>query len=190
MANLIAELYKSPKTIFTNKDLALFWRENDKNKLNSKIAYYVKQKTLISLARGVFAKIKQYDPKELATSVYIPAYVSFETVLREAGVIFQHYDAIFVASKCSKTIVIDEHAFVFRKLKNTVLYNPAGIVLKGNYSVASPERAFLDMIYLFPSYHFDNLHSIDFQKCFELAAIYANKQLVKRLNKYYKNHAE
>ena len=190
MSSSIAKLYKSPKTIFTNKDLALLWRENDKSRLNAKIAYYVKQNALISLARGVFAKNKQYDPRELATSIYTPAYISFETVLRESGIIFQYYSAIFVASKCSKTVVIDSNTFTFRKLKDEVLYNSKGIDIKGNYSVATMERAFLDMIYLFPNYYFDNLQPINFQECFALVTIYNNKQLVKRLNKIYKNHVE
>jgi hypothetical protein len=190
MSTLVAKLYQSPKTILTNKDLALLWQESDKSKLNAKIAYYVKQKTLISLARGVFAKTKQYDSKELATSIYIPAYISFETVLREAGIIFQHYDSIFVASKWSKTLNINGYTFTFRKLKDTVLYNPTDIIIKGNYSIATPERAFLDMIYLFPNYYFDNLQPISFQKCFELVTIYDNKQLLMRLNKYCKNHAK
>jgi len=188
MSRLIAKLYQSPKTILTSKDLALLWQESDRVRLNAKIAYYIKQKILISLTRGVFAKIKQYDPKELATSIYIPAYISFETVLREAGVIFQHYDTIFVASKIAKTMTIDERTFTFRKLKDLVLYNPAGIIIKDSYSIATPERAFLDMIYLFPSYYFDNLQPINLDKCNELAEIYNNKQLIKRLNKYYKNY--
>lgn len=190
ISNLIAKLHQSSKTIFTNKDLALLWEETDKGKLNSKIAYYVKQKALVCLTRGVFAKTKEYDINELATSIYIPSYISFETVLREAGIIFQHYDAIFISSKCSKTIVVDDHAFVFRKLKDFVLYNSAGVLNNGNYSVASKERAFLDMIYLFPNCYFDNLQPINFQECFELVKIYGNKQLIKRLNKYYKNHAK
>jgi hypothetical protein len=75
-------------------------------------------------------------------------------------------------------------------LKDVVLFNSAGIVSKGNYSVATPERAFLDMIYLFPSYYFDNLKSINWEKCDEMAKIYNNKQLTKRLNKYRKNYAQ
>jgi len=68
--------------------------ENNPDNLKAKIAYYVKQGVLIRLTRGVFAKNKDYNPKELATSIYTPSYISFETVLREAGVIFQHYDTI------------------------------------------------------------------------------------------------
>lgn len=190
MSSLIAKLYQSPKTILTNKDLALIWQENQKDKLNAKIAYYVKQKDLICLTRGIFAKGQEYDPKELATSIYAPSYISFETVLREAGIIFQHYDTIFIASKWSKTIMIGKQVFTFRKLKDLILYNSAGVINQGNYSIATQERAFLDMLYLFPNYYFDNLQPINFQKCFDLAVIYHNQQLIKRLNKCYKNHVK
>lgn len=187
MDNLVAKLYQSSKTIFTTKDLALIWEETNQNNLKSKISYYVKQGALIRLTRGVFAKDKKYNPKELATSIYTPSYVSFETVLREAGVIFQHYDTIFVAGPWSKNVTLDGTTVVFRKLKDPVLFNPAGTVSENNISAASPERAFLDMIYLFPKYYFDNLKPINWEKCFELAKIYNNQQLIKRVVKYQKN---
>lgn len=190
MDNLIAKLYKSSKTVFTNKDLALIWEENNSNRLNAKIAYYVKRGALIRLTRGVFAKDKDYDPYELATSVYSPSYTSFETVLRESGVIFQHYETIFVAAKWPQDMTIDNHKFTFRKLKDNILYNPTGIINKENYSISTLERAFLDTIYLIPNYYFDNLRSIDWDKCEELVKIYENKQLIKRLAKYREDYAE
>ncbi|MDP3836744.1 MAG: hypothetical protein Q8Q67_01450 [bacterium] len=190
MQSLIAKLYQSPKTILSNKDLALIWQENNEESLNAKTAYYVKQKALIRLTRGVFAKNKDYSSKELATSIYVPSYISFETVLREAGAIFQHYDSIFVVAKWPKIMTIDNNTFTFRKLKDAVLFNAAGVVIKDNYSVATLERAFLDMIYLFPNYYFDNLKSINWDKCDELVKIYNNKQLVKRLNKYREHYAK
>ena len=188
MDNLINKIYQLPKTVLTNKDLALIWQENDRAKLNAKTTYYVKKHSLIRLTRGIFAKDQNYNPKELATSIYVPSYISFETVLREAGMIFQHYDIIFVAGKWSKTVSIDKFKFAFRRLKDAVLFNTSGILNKDNYSIATPERAFLDTIYLFPNYHFDNLRSLDWDKCQELALIYDNKQLIKRLNKYHNNH--
>lgn len=190
MDTLIAQLYTSSKTIFTNKDLALLWQETRRNNLKSKIFYYVQRGILIRLTRGVFAKDKNYNPKELATSIYTPSYISFETVLREAGVIFQHHDSIFVAAPWPKTIVIDKTKIIFRKLKDVVLFNPTGVSNKGNYSFASPERAFLDTIYLFPEYYFDNLRFIHWEKCFELVKIYSNLQLIKRLKKYHKQYAQ
>ena len=132
---------------------------------------------------------KDFNKRELATSIYTPSYISFETVLRDAGIIFQHYETIFVASKWPKTIKIDKCNLTFRKLKDKVLFNSMGVIHKNNYSIATPERAFLDTIYLFPHYYFDNLKSINWKKCFEIVKIYNNKQLLKRLNKYYKNYA-
>lgn len=190
MDSLIAKLYQSPKTILSNKDLALIWQENNEESLYAKTAYYVKQKALIRLTRGVFAKNKDYNPKELATSIYVPSYISFETVLRESGVIFQYYDTIFVVSKWPKTIIIDKNIFTFRKLKDSVLFNSTGVIVKDNYSVAITERAFLDMIYLFPNYCFDNLKSINWDKCESLVKIYNNKELIKRLAKYRKEYAQ
>ena len=187
MDSLIAKLYQSNKTILTTTDLALVWGENDQVKLKDKISYYVRRGALIRLTRGVFAKDKNFNTKELATSLYTPSYISFETVLREAGVIFQHYDTIFVATKWPKTMTVDKCTITFRKLKDTVLFNSAGIVSKDNYSIATPERAFLDMIYLSPNFYFDNLKAINWEKCDELVKIYNNKELITRLNKYKKN---
>ena len=187
--NLIAKLYESQKTVLTIKDIALIWEEANAVNLLSKIKYYAKQGSLIRLTRGVFAKNKNYNPKELATSLYTPSYISFETVLREAGIIFQHHDSIFVAGPYSITKKIDNQVITFRKLKNSVLYSALGVKNEKNYSIATPERAFLDIIYLSPKFYFDNLRSINWEACFELVKIYNNKQLIKRVAQYRKNYA-
>lgn len=182
--NLIAKLYESPKTILTTKDIALIWGETNIVNLTSKIKYYAKQGSLIRLTRGVFAKNTEYNAKELATSIYTPSYISFETVLREAGIIFQHYDTIFVAGPYPTTKKIDNQTITFRKLKDSVLYSALGITIEKNYSIATPERAFLDIIYLFPTFYFDNLRSMNWEMCFELVKMYDNKQLIKRVAQY------
>ncbi|MDD4358789.1 MAG: hypothetical protein PHY30_03160, partial [Candidatus Pacebacteria bacterium] len=183
--NLIAQLYASPKTILTTRDIALIWGETNTLNLLAKIKYYAKQGSLIRLSRGIFAKNREYDLKELAASIYTPSYISFETVLREAGIIFQHHEATFVAGPYPMTKKIDGHTIIFRKLKDSILFNGLGIK-KNGYSIATPERAFLDMIYLSPKFYFDNLRSINWEICFELVKIYKNKQLIKRLKEYQK----
>lgn len=185
--NLIAKLYQFPKTILTTKDIALIWEETNTVNLFSKIKYYAKQGSLIRLTRGVFAKDKNYNPKELATSIYTPSYISFETVLREAGIIFQHHDSIFVAGPYPTSKKIGDQTIVFRKLKDSVLYNALGVKHEKNYSIATPERGFLDTIYLSPKFYFDNLRSINWETCFALAKIYDNKQLIKRVAQYQKD---
>ncbi len=190
MDNLIAKIYQLSKTVLTNKDLALVWQETNQNNLKAKVAYYIKQGTLLKITRGVLAKDKNYNKRELATSLYTPSYISFETALRDCGVIFQHYETIFVAGKWTKNLKIDQQNFSFRKLKDEVLFNPAGIISKDNYNIATQERAFLDMIYLFPKYYFDNLSGINWEKCFKLVAIYKNKAMIERLKKYQKNYVK
>jgi predicted transcriptional regulator of viral defense system len=187
--NLIAKLYESSKTILTVKDIALIWEETNTVNLTSKIKYYAKQGSLIRLTRGVFAKNKEYEVKELAASIYTPSYISFETVLREAGIIFQHQEAIFVAGPYPITKKIGNQTIIFRKLKESVLFNSAGVKNEKNYSIATPERAFLDTIYLSPKFYFDNLRSINWDQCLELAKMYGNKQLIKRATNYQK-HAQ
>ncbi|MDD3480909.1 MAG: hypothetical protein PHW75_01635 [Patescibacteria group bacterium] len=188
MEDAITKLYKSPKQVLTTKDLALIWNERNSNNLKAKISYYVKRGSLVRLSRGVFAKDQDYDPRELATNIYAPSYISFETALSEAGFIFQYYESIFLAGPFSKTRKIEGKDFIFRKLKDVLLYNPKGIVNKGTYSIAGPERAFLDMIYLFPDYFFDNLNGLDWEECRELVREYNNKSLIKRLERYYRDY--
>ena len=189
--NLLVKLYQSPKTIFTIKDIALLWAENDYNKLKAKIAYYAKNGGLVRLRNGIYAKDKNYNVRELATSLVTPSYIGFETVLRDSGVIFQHYESIFVAALRSREIKCDGRNFKYQQLQKEILYNPMGIVHddKG-IATASKERAFLDTLYRSKDYYFDNLRSINWEMCFELSKIYKNQALVKRLKKYQKHYAQ
>ncbi len=186
--NLLVKLYQSPKTVFTTKDIALLWEENEYNKIRSKVAYYVKNASLIRLRNGIYAKDKNYNLREVATSLYIPSYISFETVLRDEGVIFQHYDSVFVASGRARRVTCDGKGYVYRQLADEILYNNAGIIYKEGIATASKERAFLDTIYLFKEYHFDNLSGMNWERCFELAKIYKNAELITRLKRYRKQY--
>ncbi len=178
-------LLRAKNTVFTFKELALIWKETDAN-LAKKYAYrYVKMGKLYPIRKGIYAKDKNYDRLELAVKIFNPAYISLETVLAREGVIFQHYDRVFVVSYLSREVFCDGQTYVYRRIKEAILTNPLGLEKKENYYIASKERAFLDTIYLNKSYHFDNLSPIDWDKCFEIVAIYENKAMEKRLNSYY-----
>ena len=71
----------------------------------------------------------------------------------------------------------------YRKLK-VILYNNAGIPKKDKISIATKERAFLDTIYLFKNYHFDNLKTMNWNLCTEIAQYYESKSLMKLLRAY------
>jgi hypothetical protein len=182
----ISSLLRSKNSVFTFKELSLIWNETDAN-LVKKYAYrYVKMDKLYPIRKGTYGKDKNYDRLELATKIYTPAYISLETALGKEGIVFQHYERIFVVSYLTREISCDGQSYVFRRIKDAVLTNALGLEKKTNYHIASKERAFLDTIYLNKNYHFDNLSSIDWDKCFEMVAIYDNKAIVQRLNSYHK----
>jgi len=183
--NDILNLLRSKNTVFTFKDIALLWNETDKRLVQQKVYRYVKAGKLHPIRRGVYGKDKSYDPYELATKIYTPAYLSFETVLRNEGMIFQHYKTLFVASYLSREIKCEGQAFAYKKLKDAILINPLGLIKKENYTIASKERAFMDTLYLVKNYHFDNLRSMDWETCFKLLPLYETKSLAKTLNTYY-----
>jgi hypothetical protein len=184
-ANLL-NILRGRNTVFTFKDILLASGETNASLLRRRINYYVKTQELYPIRRGIYAKDRNYDRLELANKIFSPAYISFETVLVKEGVVFQHYDQIFVASYLTREISCDGGVYAFRRLKDAVLANTLGIEIKSNYSIASRERAFLDTLYLNPTYHFDNLSSIDWKKCREILPIYGNKALAKRLDSYFK----
>ncbi len=105
-------ILRAAQTVFSLKDIAVLWREAGGEQTHTRLHYYLKQGRLIHLRQGLYAKDKNYDQLELGTKVYTPAYISFETVLRQAGFIFQHYDSIFVASYLSREIICNNKTYV------------------------------------------------------------------------------
>ena len=180
-------MLRSPKTIFSTKDVALLWSEERENTVSARLNKYVKAGKLIRVRRGLYAKDKSYDKFELATRIFTPSYISFETVLAKAGVIFQFYGQILIASYVTREIIIDDKTYSYKRVRDSILTNHAGIEAKNNYHIATPERAFLDVVYLSKDYHFDNLSPLNWDKIFEILPIYKNKSLEKRVKKYHKS---
>ena len=189
MDNFLVALYGSKQTVFTSREIALLIGAKSMNTLKSKLAYYVKTGRLIRLRRGMFAKDKTYDRNELAVRIYTPAYLSFETVLARTGVIFQYYESLFVASYLSREVIVAEQKIVYRKLRDDILGNQKGLVDRGYFFEATKERAFLDRLYLFPEYYFDNLRGMDWDVCKEIAPIYKSRKLEKILDTYIQAYA-
>jgi predicted transcriptional regulator of viral defense system len=182
----ILTILRSKASVFTFKDIVLATSEAKPLLLKRRLSYYLKKGELYHIRRGLYAKDKNYDRLELATKIFTPSYVSFETILRQEGIIFQYYSTIFVASYQTKEIVCDGQVYSFKKIKDTILMNNAGIENRGAYSVASKERAFLDMLYLNKNYYFDNLAPLNFDKVFALLPIYNNQRMAKKIDLYFK----
>jgi hypothetical protein len=185
MKKPISAILKSKKTVFTFKDISLLWGLTDRKSAVAGIHYYVSTGDLYRIRRGIYAKDEDYDKVELASRIYTPAYVSFETVLARAGMIFQYYSQIFVASYLAREIIIDGQTYVYRKIKDTVLTEAAGVLNQDGTAVATKERAFLDTIYINTDYHFDNLGALDWDRVFDILPLYNNKRMAKKVREHY-----
>ncbi|OGY30888.1 MAG: hypothetical protein A3C02_03400 [Candidatus Andersenbacteria bacterium RIFCSPHIGHO2_02_FULL_45_11] len=184
----LLDIMRSTNTVFTFKDLVLLWEESDVNFIKKKIYRYVTSGKLNSVRRGIYSKDKNYDKYELATKIYTPSYISLETVLGAAGVTFQLYGQIFVMSYTAKEIECDGQKYVYRRIKDTILTNLSGIESRGQYSIASPERAFLDVVYLHKDYHFDNLSALNWEKVYEILPIYGDNKRMEKMVKIYHSY--
>jgi predicted transcriptional regulator of viral defense system len=175
--NVLLQIFKSKSTILSFKEILLAVGPMSPSLLKRRLHYYIQQGELYAIRKGFYAKNKNYDRREFATKLFTPSYISFETVLAEAGVIFQYYSTIFVATYQSKDIVCDGQKYSYKKLKDTILVDTSGVENRGAYFIASPERAFLDVLYLNKNYYFDNLSVLNFDKILSILPIYHNKRM-------------
>jgi hypothetical protein len=180
---IMREILKNSRTVFRINDIALLLDNEKTNILAKKLYYYVKTGDLLNPRKGFYAK-EGYKSEELACLLYPPTYISLEYVLQRAGVVFQYDSAITNVSYLTREIEIDNTIFRYRTIKGEILTNPSGIMLNhNNINIATPERAFLDMIYLNRNYYFDNLRALDKKVVHQLLPIYNSLTLTKLVTK-------
>lgn len=180
-------IYNNNRTVYTFSNIALLTGESNAAKLSNKLNYYVHSGKLLNPRKGIYAK-NNYNPEELACLLYTPSYISLEYVLQKAGVIFQYDEKITAVSYLSRTVEIDKNVYQYRKIKSEILIDMSGIIRSNNLNIASPERAFLDVMYLNASYYFDNINSLNKNVIYELLPVYNSKILRERINNIFKKN--
>ena len=190
MNNNFIKLLQSQNTVFSFNDLAYYFGV-DKDKLVSKVTYYVKKWYLYKIRRGLYALNKDYDILELATKIQKWSYISLETALKIHSINFQYNWDIYVIWYKNEEILIKGEKIIFKVIKKEVRENFEGIESVNWYMVASKYRAILDTIYLYKDFFFDNLDDIDWWELEKLMKIYSSNILEKRVinlkNNYLKN---
>lgn len=187
--DLLLQIYRRPETVFTVSEIAQLCPQISYESLRDRLYYFTKVRKIIHVHKGIYAK-QQYSVLELANKIYTPSYISLETVLIKGGVVFQHYETIFLVSYVTRNIGIDNIDIQYRQLKASILTNAKGIEQKDGYFIASLERAFLDAVYIYKNYHFDNLGTISWKKVKNLMGIYRSNVFEKRVAEYYKVQRE
>lgn len=179
-------MLKSERTVFNIPSLMQLTGNFDKNSLVKSLYYYRQKGLLISPRSGVYAK-REYNPLELACCVFSNAYVSLQAVLLKSGVIFQFSEKVTCISGLSREIVIDGRTYLYRRIKPELWGGMRGIRQECGYCIATPERAVLDMLYLYPDIgYFDNPDKLDFSLMEDIMCDYKNVQFEKRVSRWIK----
>lgn len=185
LQNVYLSILSSARTVFTIQQLMMLTSNFDKNSLCKSLKYYKDKGMIKSPRKGIYTKIN-YNPLELACSINEPSYLSLQYVLSRAGVVFQYSERITCVSAVSRTLVVDGNTFEFRRINPVLWSDYRGIEERGGYLVASPERALVDMLYLYPGItFFDNIGILDKKEVKSLSRAYNNYRLEQTIQKIY-----
>lgn len=187
--DILLLFYSRPETVFTINEIAQIFPQVSYKSLKNRLYYFTKVGKLLNIHKGIYAK-PNYNFSELANKIYKPSYISLETVLVKEGMIFQYYETIYLASYVTRNIMVDKKTIQYRRLRKDILTNIEGIIQENGYFIATLERAFLDALYIYKNYHFDNLGVVDWKKVESLKRIYKSKVLEKRIKEYFKIYKE
>lgn len=185
--DFILEIYLDKRTVFKLTDIAMLFPQEESRNLGDRMGYYVKTGRLQNPRKGIYTK-PQYNPLELANILYAPSYITLEYVLQQTGIIFQYDSRYTSVSYLSREIEVDGKIFSYRRIKEEIIMDTTGIVRNAdNINIATPERAFLDMLYLNKEFYFDNLNPLDRQLIDRIIPAYKSIALEKRVAELLKN---
>jgi hypothetical protein len=182
--DLILSVFSDTRSVFSLNDVAMLIGESDFKKLNERLNYYVRRGKLLRPRKGIYVK-NGYNPEELACTLYTPSYISLEYVLQKAGIVFQYDERITAVSYLSRNVDVEGRTYAYRKIKSEILIVTQGIIQAGNINIATPERAFLDLMYLNAAYYFDNLNPLDKNLITKLLPAYNSKTLTARVKRLF-----
>jgi len=159
---------------------------DDSGRLTKSLHYYANEGRILNPRRGIYTKTN-YDVREMACSLFRPSYISLEYVLQRAGVVFQWDDSITCVSYLSRSVEVDGKQFQYRKISREVWIGMEGIEQQDNVAIATPERAFLDLVYLSAgNCYFDNLRPLSQKRVREILPFYRSKVLNERVADLFK----
>ena len=181
--NILEVILSSSRSVFNVQSLMMLGECKDSGKLTKSLHYYVKEGKIRNPRRGIYTK-NIYDEKEMACSLFRPAYISLEYVLQRCGIVFQYDDTITCVSYLNRSVEIDSKAYQYRIINPEIWIGMEGIEQHDNILIASAERVFLDFGYLSAgNCYFDNLHPLNIPKVKKLLPHYQSKVLTQRVVK-------
>ncbi len=184
--DILNTILTNSRTVFTPQSVLLLSNSDKRVSVGRSLMYYAKKGDIRNPRKGIYTK-PVYDPQEMACALLKPSYISLEYVLSRAGITFQFRSDITCISYQNRTIVVDDVPYVFRKINPLFWTNMAGIEQRNNIAIATPERAFLDMMYLSAGQcYFDNLRPLNQKLVKQILPSYHSRILEQRVIKLLK----
>lgn len=133
------------KGLFTIKDLKKLFPEDAY--IKTSVSRLLGRGELVQVVRGVYTiNRNDLDIEKVATQLYYPSYISFESALARYGIINQgRYGLTLATTRHSKQMTIAGVECNYSRLKPALFF---GFDLIEGVFLASPEKALLDELYL------------------------------------------
>lgn len=176
------KILNSKKTVWTYQDVSLVLGMTNRDTIKSFFARWINDGIFVNLQKWIYA-LKNYNIYEFATKVKKKSYISLETVLKQQWIIFQDYaHTIFLVSDNTWSKTSKDYTFKYSKIQDSILVNPLWLINTWSYTIASPERAICDRLYLSSDYYFDDIEHVDVQLLQEISMIY-NQRVIYSIQK-------
>jgi len=142
----LIQVREYPKPFYRLVDFEKIFDE-DRITIQKSLERFIAQKLLIRLQKDVYILADSHpDYTQIASLLYQPNYLSFESVLFKHGVINQPlFGATFATTNRSKKIQLTNQEFWFSQIGSNLWW---GFTQEKNIFVASLEKAIIDMVYL------------------------------------------
>lgn len=142
---LIQKIETLGKDVFSIKDLKKLFPEETNLKISVK--RMLDAEVLIQITRSIYTlKQENLDIEKVATQLYYPSYISFESALSKYGIINQGlYGLTLATTRHSKKMALAGVECEYSQLHEILFF---GFDLINGTYLAQPEKAFLDQIYL------------------------------------------
>ena len=182
---LLIALRKLNKPFYTVSDLEKITRL-PRNSLYVALTRWVRGGFWRKVTRGIYIPTgMNVLPEDIASQLYIPNYLSFESALNIYGILnLIPYTLTFATTRKTRKYTLQKRVVEFRQIAPKLFF---GFEIRNGYYVALPEKAFLDEIYFMmrgkTTLDFDEL-SI---KKLSLAAL---KDLSRRFPPYVRNYVD
>ena len=142
---LLITLRKLNKPFYTISDLEKITRL-PRNSLYVALNRWVRGGILEKVTQGIYIPTgMNVFPEDIASQIYIPNYLSFESALNKYGILnLIPYTLTFATTRKTRKYTLQKRAVEFRQIAPKLFF---GFEIRNGYYIALPEKAFLDEIY-------------------------------------------